>query len=261
MKKTKILCLLIMAVLMCGTAAAQNRKYKSLNDSTVVKYMRGGYVKDGKLLLMASDAYSSLDLNQKKEVLNKIARDFPNLDITVYANGHRREVWIAGASVIPIEQWDNDDLQLENYQPLELKRSGDSKVFYYVGGSFNKGENYSNGSLNLRGGTYLYKNTLDISATLGIGYVGMSDTSHFSGNIGIDSRYYLPYKPKAINLSPYAGAGVAWTFAPSAYFELRMLAGCCWFIGQGSLDFGLQYGIKSGVTFNVGFTFRPKKLF
>ena len=261
MKEIKMLCLLIVIVMMCGTVTAQNRKYKSLNDSTVVKYIRGGYVKDCKLYLVASDAYSLLDYNQKKKVLDTVARNFPNMEITVYAKGQKREVWMAGAGVILIEQWDNDDMQMENYQPLELKRSGDSKVFYYVGGSFNKGESYSNGSLNLRGGSYLYQNTLDVSATLGIGYVGMSDTSQFSSNIGIDSRYYLPYKPKGINLSPYAGAGVAWTLAPSAYFELRILAGCCWFIGQGSLDLGLQYGIKSGLSFTIGYTFRPKNLF
>lgn len=257
----KILYLLTMVVLLCGTTVAQNTRYKSLSDSTVVKYMRGGYVRDGKLHLLANEAYTSLDENQKTEILNAIARDFPKMSITVYASGQRREVWLPDASVSLMEQWDNDDLQLENYQPLELKRSGSSKVFYYVGGSYNHAESYSNGSLNLRGGTYLYENTVDISATFGIGYVSMSDTSQLSGNVGIDSRYYLPFKPKSINLTPYAGAGVSWTYAPSAYFELCMLAGCCWFIGQGSVDFGLQYGIKSGVSFTVGFTFRPKKLF
>lgn len=262
MRKTKILFLIIVVMMMCGTAVAQTTRYKSISDTSVVKYLRGGYVKDSMLHLMANDKYSALDINEKKKVLYSIAQSMlPKKvkDITVYTHAQQRELWkVTDAGSFLMEQWDNDDLQLENYMPLELKRNGNSKVFYYVGGSFNKGESYSNGSLNLRGGTYLYENTVDISATFGIGYVKMSDTSQLSGNVGIDSRYYLPYKPKSINLTPYVGAGVSWTYAPSSYFELCMLAGCCWFIGQGSVDFGLQYGIKSGVLFTVGFTFRPK---
>lgn len=252
-----------MALMLCGSAVAQggrtsSPRYKSLEDSTVVKYLRGGYVRDGKLHLMAKEEYSRLDLSRKKSLLNKISRDFPKMDITVYTDGQKREVWIASdAGIILMEEWNNDNPQLENYLPLELKRSGSSKVFYYVGGSFNKAESYSNGSLNLRGGTYLYQNTVDISATLSLGYTKTEDTTQSTSNIGIDVRYYLPYKPKNINLTPYAGAGIAWTFKPEQYLELRMLAGVCWFIGPGSLDAGLQYGIKSGVSATIGYTFRP----
>ena len=79
----------------------------------------------------------------------------------------------------------------------------------------------------------------------------------FTGNIGVDSRYYFPRSIKGKNVSPYAGAGVSWAFAPSSYLELKLLTGACWFIGNGSLDAGLQYGIKSGLLFTIGYTFRP----
>lgn len=268
MKTAKTIWLLMVAMMLCGTAVSQvgvssntsaTPRHKSLDDSTVVKYMRGGYVRDGKLHLMAKKEYSTLDLSRKKSLLNKISRDFPKMDITVYAEGQKREVWIASdAGVILMEEWNNDNLQLENYLPLELKRNGSSKVFYYVGGSFNKQEGYSSGNLNLRGGTYLYQNTADISATLSLGYLKTDDTTQSTSNIGVDVRYYLPYKPKKLNLTPYVGAGIARTFKPEKYFELRMLAGICWFIGPGSLDVGLQYGIKSGFSTTIGYTFRPK---
>jgi hypothetical protein len=258
MRIAKTICLLMVAMMMCGVLSAQRAKYTSLEDSTAVNYLRGGYVRDRKLHLMAKEEYSTLDLSRKKTMLNKIAYTFPKMDITVYSKGQKREVWIASdAGVILMEEWDNDNPQLENYMPLELKRNGNSKVFYYVGGSFNKAESYSNGSLNLRVGTYLFQNTADLSATYSLGYVKTEDTTQLSSSIGIDARYYLPYRPQKVNITPYVGGGIAWTFAPEQYFELRMLAGVCWFIGSGSLDAGLQYGIKSGFTATIGYTIRP----
>lgn len=258
MKRFIILFLLIVVSMSVSSVVAQVKQYKALSDTTVVKYLRGGYVRDGKLHLTAKDNYSTLDLNRKKELLYKISREFPDMDIVVYEGEKLREVWMVSvAGVFLMEKWSIDDLQLENYKPLALKRSGNSKVFYYVGGSYNKSDTYSNGSLNLRGGTYLYKNTIDISATISIGYVSLQDSSFSSRNISIDNRYYLPYRPKKVNLTPYAGAGLAWTFKPENYIEPHLLLGACWFVGPGNLDLGVQYGRKSGVTATIGYTFRP----
>lgn len=59
-----------------------------------------------------------------------------------------------------------------------------------------------------------------------------------------------------MNLAPYAGAGISWVFAPESFFELRVLAGGCWFVGPGSLDIGLQYGTESNLSLTLGYTFR-----
>ena len=255
---TRILCLLAALLLAFGTTTAQTPRYTSLTDTTVVRYIRGGYVQDNKLHLIAAEEYSTLNLNRRREILNKISHDIPKLNITVHTAGQRREVWVASdAGVFLMEEWDNDDPQLENYTPLELKRSGSSKMFYYVGGSYSMGDNYSGGNLNLRCGTYLYRDIVDLSATLSMGYSSMLDSAQFTSNIGLDGRYYLPWRPKKINLTPYAGVGMAYAFAPEKYFELRLLVGACWFVGPGNLDFGLQYGIKSGFTTTIGYTFRP----
>ncbi len=237
-------------------SVAQNRK--SLNDPTVVRYILGGFTKGNKLNLVTNSTYDMLSAEQKQNVLNKVAQEFPEHDITVYAEGQQREIWLnTGNDVKLIEQWNNDSLHVERYVPLELKRNGERKVFYYIGGTFNGSDGTYNYSLNLRAGTYLYKNLLDVSLGVNIGGNKMEDSEHeFTGDVGLDSRAYLPFRIKNVNLAPYVGAGVSWSFAPSSYFEWRVLAGACWFIGPGSLDIGLQYGQKSEFAATLGYTFR-----
>lgn len=237
-------------------------KYKSLSDPMVVKYLRGGFAKEGKLHLMTNSDYATLSEYQKREVLGKVAQEFAGYDMTLYTGGQGRELWIAdGNNVKCLEKWNNDSLRIEDYLPLELKRSGETKVFYYVGAMLNGGDGSTSYSLNLRAGSYLYKNLLDASATLNIGSNKTEGTKNqFTGDVGVDSRAYLPFRIEDVNLAPYAGAGISWSFAPESFFELRLLAGGCWFVGPGSLDIGLQYGTKSDFALTLGYTFRiPSK--
>ena len=237
-------------------------KYKSLSDPMVVRYLRGGFAKDNKLHLMTNPDYTALPANQKRDVLNKVAQEFAGYDMTLYTGGQGRELWIAdGNGVKCLERWNNDSLRIEDYLPLKLKRSGKTKVFYYVGGMLNGGNGSTSYSLNLRGGTYLYENLLDASVTLNLGGNKPEEgEGQFTGDVGVDSRAYLPFRIKNVNLAPYAGAGVSWSFAPESFFELRLLAGGCWFVGPGSLDIGLQYGTKSDFAVTLGYTFRiPSK--
>lgn len=233
-------------------------KYKSLSDPLVVQNIRGGFAREKKLHLIANANYESLPTSQKQNVLNKVAQEFADYDITIYGGGQQRELWLnSGNGLKLIEQWNNDSLQIENYLPLELKRQGKTKVFYYVGGMLNGGNGSTSYSLNLRGGTYLYENLLDASATLNLGSNKPEEgKSQFTGDIGVDSRAYLPFHIKDVNLAPYAGAGISWSFAPESYFELRLLAGGCWFVGPGSFDIGLQYGTESDFSLMLGYTFR-----
>ena len=258
MRKYKILLLLLVTATNCGVALAQDVRYKSVNDTVAAQYLRGGYVRGGKLHLTADANYQALDVNRKREVLSAVADEVADMDIVVHVSGQQREMWHASdAGAFLVEEWDNDNPKIEEYQPLSLKRKGNSKWFYYVGGGYDHTDEYSSGSLILRTGSYLYKKMVDASVSLSIGFVDVMDTARFSGSIGLDGRYYLPFKPQKINLSPYAGGGVAWTFASYNYFELRMLAGVCWFVGPGSVDMALQYGFKSGFTATLGYTFRP----
>ena len=232
-------------------------KHKSLSDPEVVRYLRGGFAKNGKLNLVTNTDYASLSSEQKKKILNKVAKEFADFDINVYPGGQQRELWMASdGGVKLLEQWNNDSLKLEDYLPLELQRQGETKIFYYVGGTFSGGDGYTNGMLNLRGGSYLFKNILDASLNLNLGYNHSGDEGEFAGDIGVDTRAYLPFHLGKLNLAPYAGTGVSWSFAPTSYFEWRLLAGGCWFVGPGSLDVGLQYGTETDFALTLGYTFR-----
>lgn len=236
----------------------EEARYKSLNDPLVVRYLQGGFTREKKLYLITNADYDSLTTIQKQNVLNKVAQEFSDYDMTIYTGGQQRELWIStGNNVNLIERWNNDNLQIEDYLPLELKRHGETKVFYYIGGMLNGGNGSTCYSLNLRGGSFLFKNILDASATLNLGGNKPDEgESEFTGDVGVDSRAYLPLRIKKVNISPYAGAGISWAFAPESYFELRLLAGGCWFIGPGSLDIGLQYGTQSDMALTLGYTFR-----
>lgn len=240
------------------TPKKEEPKYKSLSDPMVLRYLHSGFAKEKKLYLMTNSDYAVLPEVQKQEVLGKVAQDFFGYDMMLYTGSQQRELWIAnGNGVKCIEKWNNDSLCIENYLPLELKRKGKTKVFYYVGGMLNGGNGSTSYSLNLRSGTYLYENLLDASVTLNLGGNKPEEgESQFTGDVGIDSRAYLPFRIKDVNLAPYAGAGVSWSFAPESYFELRLLAGGCWFVGPGSFDIGLQYGTKSDFSLTLGYTFR-----
>ena len=240
------------------TPKKEDPKYKSLSDPIVVRYLRGGFAKEKKLHLITNSDYAALSEYQKREVLGKVAQEFVGYDMALYTGGQGRELWIAdGNNLKCLEKWNNDSLRIEDYLPLELKRNGKTKVFYYVGGMLNGGNGSTSYSLNLRGGTYLYENLLDASVTLNLGGNKPEEgESQFTGDVGIDSRAYLPFHIKDVNLAPYAGAGISWSFAPESFFELRLLAGGCWFVGPGSLDIGLQYGTKSDYAVTLGYTFR-----
>lgn len=254
----KIRQLTICLLLLLAGVTLHAQSQKSLNAPAVVKYLRGGYAKDGKLHLVTNADYKSLSKAQKQEVLNRVAGDFQGYDISVYAQDQQRELWLStNQGVKMLETWHNDSLQIADYQPLQLKRHGLTKVFYYVGGSYNGGDGFYNGALNLRAGTYLYKNLIDAAVTLNMGGSKVDGgDSEFTGDVGIDSRFYLPFRIKNVNLAPYVGAGVSWIFAPEKMHEFRLLTGACWFIGPGSLDFGLQWGSETDFALTVGYTFR-----
>lgn len=264
MKRNRIiaLCILLLTICVFAEAQTQQNNSKSLTDPMVVRYLRGGFAKEKKLYLMTNSDYTALQENQKREVLGNVAKEFAGYDMTLYTGGQGRELWIAdGNGVKCLERWNNDSLRIEDFLPLELNRSGETKVFYYVGGMLNGGNGSTSYSLNLRAGSYLYKNLLDASATLNLGgNKAEGSESQFTGDVGVDSRAYLPFRIKEVNLAPYAGAGLSWSFALERFFELRLLAGGCWFVGPGSLDIGLQYGTKSDFALTLGYTFRiPSK--
>lgn len=259
MKKLYISFIGIMLLALSPVEAQQsNPKYKSITDTSVVKYYMGGIYKNGILTLYATAKYDSLDADAKQETLKEFAKEFSNCQIVVNTPNNCREMWLyRNGQMECIDKWDASKLDIVDYLPNKRASGG---WFYSIGGTYSGSKELSRGTLNFRGGTFLYKTVWDIAATFNIGYSKIYEESLKTSDIGIDTRAYLPFRIKEINLAPYAGTGISWLFSPSSYFEWRLLAGGCWFLGPGSLDFGLQYGTKTGSTFTVGYTFRPGML-
>lgn len=235
-------------------------QYKSFSDPQLIRYVKGGFVKDNKIHLLVNDDYAKLSLLNKQDVVNKLHAVFPENDIVIYRGNDKgeMELWLAGQMAYSyVDSWNVDSMRIEDYMPLELKRSGRLTYFYYIGGSLTGSKGASNGTLNYSIGTYLWKDKLDISIGTNMGYNKASGSkAKFAGSMSLSSRYYFPLHMKKINLSPYLGGAISWTYAPDSFWELQALAGACWFVGSGSLDLGLQYGKESKFGMTLGYTFR-----
>lgn len=234
-------------------------KHQTVLDTVVVRYFFGGHLAKDKLYMYANDDYGRLSSEQKMMVIKSLSALFPDRDITVLVSDKESELWVVtNNKLVFADRWKNDSLGMAEYLPIDVNEVGPSKRLYSVGGSFSGGKGYSSGSLNLRYGTYLYQQKHDASITSNFGYNKTDDTLQFAGDVGFDSRYYFKLSSLKYNISPYAGIGFSWVFAPVSYFELRLLAGTCYFVGRGSIDLCLQYGTKSGFSAIIGYTIRPK---
>lgn len=262
MKKLYISLIGIMLLALSPVGAQQSKpKYKSITDTSVVKYYMGGVYENGILTLYATAKYDSLDTDAKQETLKEFAKEFSNCQIVVNTQNNCREMWLNREGQMEcVDKWDAYNMHITDYLPIPNNRKASGGWFYSIGGTYSGSKELSRGTMNFRGGTFLYKTIWDIAATSNIGYSKSYIDTLFLLDIGIDSRAYLPFRIKNINIAPYAGTGISWILSPDSYFEWRLLGGGCWFLGPGSLDIGLQYGTQTGFTFTVGYTFRPGML-
>lgn len=253
MKKTVLLSLLI---LWSVYAVSQTNKQVVFDDTLAMSHIAGGYYQDSVLVIEANSSYDSLPLSLKQRTIECFTTRFYDCQVVVKKTSGS-ELWLThDGKVSLIDNWDFNDPHITDFLPLRnrLKRSG--RWFYYIGGSFTKADETTIGSLGLRGGSYLLHDKLDLAASLNLGHISPAESS-FTGDIGLSSRYYLPYRLREPNIVPYAGGGISWTFAPTSLFELQLIAGIAWLIGSGSLDLGIVYGIESGFSLTLGYTFRP----
>lgn len=251
----KIIFIIFAAIMSATVLWSQTRVYQNPD---LLKYIQGGASKDGILELSVKPGFSSLSVEEQNNLLNFFFADFPNSKIVVRISKTESQLWIPQQQgYVFASDWNIDNLPLADYKPLELNKYGNSRFFYYVGGSLSGSGGMSSGMVNLRGGSFLYKEIWDISASLGLGFSGSSDEKQFIGDIGIMTRAYLPWRIPKVNLAPYAGVGASLSFAPETVFEGQLLAGCSWFVGPGSFDVGFKYGIQSGFSMTFGYTFRP----
>lgn len=239
-----------------NTAKSKEHPYKGFSNPLALRYLRGGFLSGNKLTLLAKEKYEKLDLAEKSEIMKIFKNDFPDCEIIVDVGEDRKELWSSPAGMM-LEKWTVGDMGLEQYSSLEIKTGGGRQIFYNVGGSLSGVSKSLSGNVNIRAGTYLFRQILDASVSCSAGFTRNGDgNAEFTGDVSVDTRAYL--RIKKIKVSPYAGVGVSWVYAPSSFIEPRFLGGLCCFIGPGSLDVGYQYGTKSKGSLTLGYTFRTK---
>lgn len=252
MKKAIILTLLVLVAVM---ANAQNENTVVVDDRIANRVFLDGELHDSILTLQARNEYKRLNQDEKAMALDAFVKQFPGCRIVVHTESGNNELWhTKTGKAVMVDSWNRNNMQLADYAKKEDKMKKYGTWYYYVGGSFSGTKETANGSANLRGGTFLFKDIIDVSATLNIGFSKAQETT-FAGDLGVSSRAYWPIKK--LSLSPYLGAGVSWAFAPSMYFEFQAFTGVNWFIGPGSLDVGFRYGIKSSWAVTMGYSFHP----
>ena len=264
--KRRIILSVLFALALTNVLEAQRPNLLVFNDDMAKRYFSGGFAKDNILTLYAMGGYDKLTDNEKQRTFNCFIEKFPSYQLVVVVSEIKKELWLPiDGGLLHADTWELETMarrKTSDVSGAEKAGAGSShqrrratRRFYYLGGQFSGAKGSHNGTINGRFGTFLYDDKWDTSLTLNLGYV-KNEKFQFAGSTGLDTRVYFPIKK--IRLAPYVGAGVSWTFAPTRYVELKGLAGSCWFIGGGSIDAGVQYGLKSGFSFTVGYTFQPK---
>lgn len=229
-----------------------------LCDTIISKNIEGAVVINDHLNLYIKDNYLKFGDVQKKKVLSPFINEFRDYDLLVYS-GKYRELWrmLDDNNLVCLDVWNVDSLDIQEYMPVKIERNGPRRLFVYGGASVNGGNGNSTYMLNVRLGTFLYKNYLDVAINANIGAISSSGSTDGSGDVGISGRAYLPITIKDYHISPYLGTGINYSFMPTSYSELMLYGGITWAIGPGALDIGIQYGTKSDFGLTFGYTFIP----
>lgn len=239
--------------------SAQDGGVRIYTDTAAINYFKGGVMQNGKLHLTPEGPYNNLDKAQKREVLQVFVPEFGNKGFVVHA-GNLKELWMLDPQgrLQLVDTWNMDDPELQKFTPISLEKSGSSRLFWYAGGALNGTKGNFTGTINLRAGTYLYKNLIDCSVLANLGVLSSDASTDFTGDIGLMGRAYIPMKKQKTPIAPYGGLGVTLNYTQETYVELVFYAGVSIFVGPGSLDVGAQYGIKSKFALTIGYTFRPR---
>lgn len=257
MKRLIILLSICLAPAIFLDADAQVKVYV---DSMTVNYLDEGAMADDKLMVVAKEAYDTLGLDRKNDILDAVADDFPASEVVVVRRDYTREIWRKGpdGSLVYLDEWNMDNPRIKDFGPLQLDRSGNRRLFWYAGGSMTVTEGIFNLLASFRAGTFLYRDIIDFSVLANMGISSNDTSTNFNGDFGLMGRVYYPIRSlKAFPMAPYAGIGTTMTYSPSFNLELVFYAGVSMYVGPGSIDVGVQYGLSSKFAATFGYTFRP----
>jgi len=166
-----------------------------------------------------------------------------------------------------IDSWDTNAQRPTKPAVTAKTRTARHPFFVYVGGQGVLDNNHNlNAALSTRVGFFLLKNRWDLAWTFSGGVVGNTDSTGLMSSrlsTGLMTKVYFPIK--RIHLSPNVGFDLQSTVvtdpegASNQAANRAVLAGVSWYIGQGSLDFGLRLGLEKGqgISATIGYTFMP----
>jgi hypothetical protein len=165
---------------------------------------------------------------------------------------------------IHIDTWDLNATKPNGPSLVTASRTGLHPFFVYFGGQgVLDSEHNLNFAINTRVGFFLLKDRWDLAWTFSGGILGNIDNTDAMSNqlsTGLMSKVYFPIRK--LNISPNAGFDLQSTAYSDAEGSTTtsanraLLMGISWYVGHGSLDFGVRIGKE--VTASIGYTIMPR---
>jgi hypothetical protein len=268
MKKSYIFLLILLIGLQAGYARDAASSIESFKHNVLPGYSTYFSSADltfkGQLKLSALPGYALLPVAEKKAIMDKLVHTW-QMSLVLVQYESQRELWgwnSQSLKSVLLDIWDINTASLAIAPAASMTGTNRHPWFYYVGGMFNL-DSFKNitGTFSTSLGFFLLKNRWDLAATFSASMMGNFDVDSVTRQIsaGLQSKVYFPLK--RYKISPNIGAEIAWTRVnydetPTVTFTPAALLGISWYVGSGSLDFGLK--IKKQTTAMIGYTFMPK---
>jgi hypothetical protein len=218
----------------------------------------------GIIRLQATGLFASFSTEKKNTVMEFVLSKGYTLASVAYE--YKRELWKKDQfsnTVALLDSWDLNTLYTPKTTLKTLQKTDVHPWFFYFGLNSNFNEESLSIYLSSRLGFFLLKNRWDLALSYSAGLYGRyEDGATYNSDLGLMSKVYYPIRK--YNISPYAGLGISYlwseyndgsyeSYPATTNWDVPVYLGVSWWVGSGSLDFGLQIGDNS--VFTVGYTF------
>ncbi|MBN1789118.1 MAG: hypothetical protein JW830_01390 [Bacteroidales bacterium] len=222
----------------------------------------------GQLVLSANEKYNSLAAGTKKGIMDNLLKQWQE-SLVMIQYGSRSELWgwdAGNGTALRIDTWDLNPV-LPAAGPIARATAGKIAAhpfFVYLGGQGVLDSDHNlNLAINTRVGFFLLRDRWDLAWTFSGGVLGSIDSSSASTHqfsTGLMSKVYFPIRK--LHISPNIGfdlQSVSYNSVEGSSTNSvshSLLLGISWFVGQGSLDFGVR--ISKEVNATIGYTLMPR---
>ncbi|MDR1341318.1 MAG: hypothetical protein LBK58_14890 [Prevotellaceae bacterium] len=254
---------IVIFMLTVGAYCAAQNSAKSGLTISLDEYFEADSTDATFVSLKAKPHYVNSSLQSKSLMIDNILSIRGRKLAYVYYD-HKREIWGKDAANNLVRL---DTIDLNSISELKMALGESQKLvkhpwFVYFGGQGMFNSDYLNLAFNVRAGFFLLSEKWDLALSQGFSLSSAGENETFNIPIGLSSKYYFPTTFKGQRISPYLGAGIAYSYMSDADIDewqpdYSALAGVSWALGPGSLDLGLQYGKLSKFGISIGYTFFP----